>query len=60
MKDVKSYFFDVDTFIDNNTGEKYVGNFEGNKKNGYGKLYDENGILIKEGLWENGIYVDNE
>ena len=48
------------TFIDNNTGEKYVGNFEANKKNGYGKLFDKNDILIKEGIWKNGKYIDNE
>ena len=43
-----------------NTGEKYVGNFEANKKNGYGKLFDKNDILIKEGIWKNGKYIDNE
>ena len=47
------------TYINNN-GEKYIGNFQGNKKNGYGKLYDKNGTLIKEGIWENGIFIENE
>ena len=47
------------TYINNN-GEKYIGNFQSNKKNGYGKLYDKNGTLIKEGIWENGIFIDNE
>ena len=47
------------TFINNN-GEKYVGNFEANKKNGYGKLFDKNGTLIKEGIWDNGIYQNTK
>ena len=47
------------TYINNNTGEKYVGNFEANKKNGEGKLYDINDNLIKEGIWENGIYIND-
>ena len=47
------------TYINNN-GEKYKGNFQGNKKNGYGKLYDKNGTLIKEGIWENEIFIENE
>ena len=48
------------TFINNNNGEKYVGNFESNKKSGYGKLFDKNGNLIKEGIWENGLYINSE
>jgi hypothetical protein len=47
------------TFINNN-GEKYVRNFEANKKNGYGKLFDKNGTLIKEGIWDNGIYQNTK
>ena len=30
------------------------------KKNGYGKLYDKNGTLIKEGIWDNGIYQNTK
>ena len=47
------------TFINNN-GEKYIGDFQSNKKSGYGRLFDKNGNLIKEGMWENGIFIEDK
>ncbi len=45
------------TYI-NNKGEKFVGLFEAGKKNGEGKLYDKNGEKIKEGIWKNDKFMN--
>ncbi|MET2986216.1 MORN repeat-containing protein [Aureibaculum conchae] len=41
------------------TGETYKGDFVKNKRHGEGKLFDKNGILIYEGLWEQDKKVSN-
>ena len=36
-------------------GEKYLGDFKNGLENGYGMLYNRNGILRYEGLWIEGL-----
>ena len=40
-------------------GEKYLGDFKKGMENGYGRLYDQKGILSYEGLWRDGIPLKN-
>ena len=39
---------------------KFIGVFEGGKKNGEGKLFDKSGKVIKEGIWKKDIFIDNK
>lgn len=38
-------------------GSKHYGKWKNNKKNGKGQVYDKNGKLIKDGIWENDIFI---
>ncbi|RNC87623.1 MAG: hypothetical protein ED556_00070 [Winogradskyella sp.] len=38
-------------------GTRHYGKWKNNKKNGKGQLYDKDGNLLKDGVWENDIFV---
>ena len=38
-------------------GTKHQGKWKDNKKSGKGKVYDSDGKLIKQGTWENDVFV---
>ena len=40
------------------TGEAFMGSFKGGKANGLGKLFDKQGKISHEGLWENGLPIN--
>ena len=35
-------------------GSYYIGDFTNGIETGYGRWFDQNGILIKQGVWKNG------
>lgn len=39
-------------------GQKYIGIFSKDKRNGYGCLYDASGEIVFEGMWRNDIKVN--
>lgn len=41
-------------------GTKFSGKWKENKKHGKGKLFDANGNVIKSGVWENGILLEDK
>ena len=38
-------------------GDYYIGEYDCDKINGYGKMYYNEGTF-KEGIWKNGVFVD--
>lgn len=38
-------------------GTKHYGKWKNHLKHGKGQTYDKDGVLIKDGIWENGILV---
>ncbi|AXT20960.1 hypothetical protein D7030_00325 [Flavobacteriaceae bacterium AU392] len=38
-------------------GTKHHGKWKNNKRHGKGKVYDKEGKLVKEGKWENDIFI---
>lgn len=38
-------------------GSRFYGKWKLNKRNGKGQLYDKSGNLIKDGIWENDVFV---
>lgn len=38
-------------------GTYFYGKWKNNKRNGKGQLYQKNGDLIKDGLWENDVFI---
>jgi len=46
------------TFIKKN-GEKYIGQFSDGYFNGFGTLYSANGEILKQGLFKDGVFIDN-
>ena len=41
-----------------NDGTKYQGKWKNNKRNGKGKIFDNSGAIVKQGVWEENIYID--
>ena len=41
-----------------NNGEKYVGGFVRNRRNGVGTLYDSEENVIQKGKWENDKLIE--
>ena len=39
-------------------GSKHQGKWKNNKKHGKGKAYDSSGKLIKQGNWEDGVFIE--
>ncbi|AXT62335.1 hypothetical protein D1816_18855 [Aquimarina sp. AD10] len=40
-------------------GTKYTGKWKNDKQNGKGKLFDTAGAIVKQGVWQEDLYVDN-
>jgi hypothetical protein len=47
------------TYIFKN-GEKYVGQFENGNFNGFGTLYSANGEILKQGFFEDDVFVGDK
>lgn len=40
--------------------KRYEGHWVGGKQNGRGKLIDQNGKILKEGVWRDGVFEKEE